>query len=945
LKRIAIGILLLATSAIAQQQNDADYTRQIKQFTTGPQFITEMVDHLPASAKVPTPLKFFGYISGADGHLTYSEDVNRYMRALEAASPRVKIFSIGKSEEGREMIAVAVGSDDTIAHLDRYRDITKRLADPRKLTDDDASKLIPAGKPIYYITGSIHSPETGSPEMLMELAYRLAVEESPLIRKIRENTIVLITPVIEVDGRDRQVDLARWRDANPKRPVPPMVYWGHYVAHDNNRDNLGLALALSRNVLTTFFDFHPQVTHDLHESVPFMYISTGTGPYNPSIDPLVIDEWQRMAWHEVQELTKRGLPGVWTYGFYDGWAPNYMMWAGQGHNAIGRFYETFGNRFPITSERVVRGQSDRAWFRPNPPLPTVNWSLRNNVNYQQSGLLLALSDFADRKQHFLEQFYLLGKRSIAKAANEGPYAWVFDGAQKRQGQLTELMNLLRMQGIEVQQSDAPFSIAVNWPPPAASERKPADKPVSDGAAAPAKPDPSQPVNFAKGSFIIRMDQPYSRLADAMLDIQYVRSDEKVYDDTGWTLGYLKNVDFKRVANPDVLKVPMHEWKAGGMVTDSTYLENNADTLLPRTVWKDRNAQWLVADEAFTAREKKYAAGTIVRASAAPTSKTHELHLPRIAILHTWLRTQDEGWFRLGLESLGIPYSYLSTQDAARMPNLRDKYDVILFAPTGGNNSAAEIVNGLPPGPPLPWRKTEITPNLGGIDETDDIRPGLGLAGVDNLTRFVESGGLLITARDTSTWAVQYGLARWVRVLEPQKLRAPGTILLATVTDKKSPIAAGYDDTLPIYYANSPVFQVGLSAPPAPESRPSGRGGKNDPDIVQGRAFVAMPEKPKAAPGEEGFQAAEDAPWNSDYAMVMPEDRPRVIVSFAKQADQLLLSGMLDGGEEIAGKPVVIDSPRGKGHILLFANNPMWRQNTQGSYALVTNAIMNWDHLR
>jgi zinc carboxypeptidase len=922
LKRFAL-LILLATTALSQQQNDADYTRQIKQFTTGPQFITEMVDHLPASVKVPTPLKFFGYIAGAEGRLTYSEDVNRYMRALEAASARVKVFSIGKSEEGREMIAVAVGADDTIAHLDRYRDITRRLADPRSLTDADASKLVADGKPIYYITGSIHSPETGSPEMLMELAYRLAVEDSPLVRKIRDNAIVLITPVVEVDGRDRQIDLSRWRDANPNRPVPPLVYWGHYVAHDNNRDNLGLALALSRNVLQTFFDFHPQVLHDLHESVPFMYISTGTGPYNPSIDPLVVDEWQRMAWHEVQELTRRGLPGVWTYGFYDGWAPNYMMWAGQGHNAIGRFYETFGNRFPMTADRVVRGQSDRAWFRPNPPLPTVKWSLRNNINYQQSGLLLALSDFADRRQHFLEQFYLLGKRSIAKAANEGPSAWVFDGAQKRQGQLTDLMSLLRTHGVEVQQSDAPFSVAVDWPPSAKKEK----------------------TDFAKGSFIIRMDQPYSRLADAMLDVQYVRGDEKVYDDTGWTLGYLKNVDFKRVANPDVLKVPMHTWAGARAFAAGNIIENNADTLLPRLVWANGATHWLVADEPFTADTKKYAAGTIVAASAAPSTKTHELHLPRVAVLHTWLRTQDEGWFRLALESLNIPYSYISTQEVSRTPNLREKFDVILFAPTGGSNSSAEIVNGLPPGPALPWRKTAITPNLGGIDETDDMRPGLGMTGVDSLTRFVEDGGLLITARDTSIWAVQYGLARWVRVIEPQKLRAPGTILLATITDKKSPIAAGYDDTLPIYYAGAPIFQVGLTPPPAPESRPSGRGGKNDPDVPQGRPFVPLPERPKPAPGEEGFQTPEDAPWNSDYALPRVEDRPRVIVSFAKEADKLLLSGMLEAGEEIAGKPVVIDAPRGKGHILLFANNPMWRQNTQGSYALVTNAIMNWDHLR
>lgn len=939
MKRFAF-LILLATTALAQQQNDADYTKQIKQFTTGPQYITEMVDHLPASAKVPTPLKFFGYIAGAEGHLTYSQDVNRYMRALEAASPRVKVFSIGKSEEGREMIAVAIANNDTIANLDRYKDITRRLSDPRKLNDADAAKLVASGKPIYYVTGSMHSPETGSPEMLMELAYRLAVEDSALIKSIRDNIITLITPVIETDGRDRQLDLARWRAANPGRPVPPLVYWGHYVAHDNNRDNLGLALALSRNVLHTYFDFHPQLVHDLHESVPFMYISTGTGPYGASIDPLVIDEWHRMAWHEVQELTKRGLPGVWTYGFYDGWAPNYMFWIAQGHNGIGRFYETFGNRFPITADRVVRGQSDRAWYRPNPPTATVNWSLRNNINYQQSGILLALSDVAERKQHFLEQFYLLGKRSIAKATTEGPSAWVFDGAQKRQGQLVDLMTLLRAQGVEVQQSDAPFSVNPNWPPP-----PPVDDKAKTDDKKDEKPKKDPIVNFAKGSFIVRMDQPYSRLADTMLDIQYVRSDERVYDDTGWTLGYLKNVDFKRVVNADVLKVPMHEWTGAPAPVASNTIENTADTSVARAVWADKNAHWVVADEPFTAGTKKYGAGTIVAASSAPTSKTHEIHLPRIAILHTWLRTQDEGWFRLGLESLGIPYSYLSTQDVAKATNLRDKFDVILFAPTGGNNASAEIVNGLPPGPPLPWHKTELTPNLGGVDETDDMRPGLGLTGVETLRRFVEDGGLLITARDTSVWAVQYGLARWVRVIEPQKLKAPGTILLASVTDKKSPIAAGYDDTLPIYFASTPIFQVGLNQPPAAESRPSGRGGKNDPDVIQGRAFVPLPERPKPAPGGEGFQPAEDAPWNSDFALPRPEDRPRVIVSFAKQADQLLMSGMLEGGEEIAGKPVVIDSPRGKGHILLFANNPMWRQNTQGSYALLTNAIMNWDHLR
>src|SRR5688572_19473609 len=214
MKRFAL-VLLLTTSALAQ--NDQPYTDAIRKFTTEPRFMTELVDHLPASETVPSPLEFNGYIAGAEGKLTYAADVHRYMRALEAASPRVKVFPIGKSEEGREMILVAISSEDTIANLDRYRDITRKLSDPRKLGEDEARKLIASGKPFYYATGALHSPETGSPEMLMELAYRLAVEETPFIQSIRDNVIVLLTPVLEVDGRERQVDLWRYRQANPKQ--------------------------------------------------------------------------------------------------------------------------------------------------------------------------------------------------------------------------------------------------------------------------------------------------------------------------------------------------------------------------------------------------------------------------------------------------------------------------------------------------------------------------------------------------------------------------------------------------------------------------------------------------------------------------------------------------------------------------------------------------------
>jgi hypothetical protein len=170
-----------------------------------------------------------------------------------------------------------VADEATMQNLDNYRADLNQLADPRTLSNDEARTIIARAKPIYYITAGLHSPETGSPEMVMELAYRLAVSDAPMIRDIRENVILIFTPVAEPDGRDRIVDTYIYRAAN-REIGPSLAYWGHYVAHDNNRDGYGLGLALTRNLLASYLHWKPQVMHDLHESVSYLYTSTGLGP-------------------------------------------------------------------------------------------------------------------------------------------------------------------------------------------------------------------------------------------------------------------------------------------------------------------------------------------------------------------------------------------------------------------------------------------------------------------------------------------------------------------------------------------------------------------------------------------------------------------------------------------------------------------------------------------
>src|SRR5436305_8101317 len=200
-------------------------------------FLTEVVDHLPASATVPSPAKVLGYPIGTPGKLTYTADLYRYFQELAKASPRVRIFyAPEKSEQGREQMLIVISDEANIAKLSRYKEITAKLADPRTLNDDAAKQLINEGKAFYWASGSIHSPETGSCEMLMELAYRLAVEDTPTIQQIRQNDIIMITPALEVDGRDAMVDLYNYRKANEGKRAPGLIYWGKYVAHDNNRD-------------------------------------------------------------------------------------------------------------------------------------------------------------------------------------------------------------------------------------------------------------------------------------------------------------------------------------------------------------------------------------------------------------------------------------------------------------------------------------------------------------------------------------------------------------------------------------------------------------------------------------------------------------------------------------------------------------------------------------
>ncbi|HEX5339462.1 MAG TPA: M14 family zinc carboxypeptidase [Gammaproteobacteria bacterium] len=948
------------------QPADQAYTLKIRQFTTQPEFNSPLTDYLPASKTVPTPEAALGYIAGAPDHLPYSKDVYRYFRMLEKASPRVKVFSIGHTEEGREMIAVAVADEALLATLKENDARLAQLADPRTIgmNDAKAAKLVQASTPVYYITGTIHSTETGAPTALMELAYRLAVDDAPYIKYVRSHAITLITPIVEVDGRDRMVDIYNWHRAHPNGNWPPLMYWGHYVAHDNNRDAMGLTLNLTRNVLNTYLGWHAQVLHDLHESVPFLYDNTvGDGPYNAWIDPILANEWQQIGWDNVQRMTKFGMPGVFTHGDFDPWSPGYLMFIAAMHNGISRLYETFGNGGADTEQRILDpDEYSRTWYRQNPPLPKVLWSQRDNNNYEETGLLTALDYFAHNGQQFLTDFYLKSKRSIEKPQNAGPAAYVLTADEPRKGAQAALLRILQAQHCEIQRATAAFSVTLG----------------NASGATDAQPKSSL-RHFPAGSYIVRMDQPYSRIADALLDHQYWAPDDPQkhpYDDTGWTFGDLFDVDVARVTDSSILKTPMQKVtgsvQAPGAIhgEGSSYLiANHADNALISLRYRLRDADIDVTDAAFKQGNREFDPGSLIvhgvnrnklgkavselgldayAVANTPDVAHHRIGVPRIAVMHTWLDTQTEGWWRMALDKLHVPYAYISTQDVSRTEDLRKKYDVILFGPIG-YVSDQMIVNGLPMwGNPLPWKTTPLTPNIGRIDATDDIRPGLGFSGLAQLRQFIEQGGVLITSQDTARFAIDMGFAPGVSMANTHGSRVVGSVLRTDFVDAASPLAYGYADSPAVYSADGMAFTIsnlttGNRGLPDKKDyqRPTGRGDLDDPDVPQGRPYVA----PEALPSVQPWQAV---PLNVEQArnnpFVIPDSmRPRVILRFADSKD-LLISGLLDNGSELAERPVVVDARYGKGHVILFGNNPIWRGETLGTYPLVFNAILNFKHL-
>jgi hypothetical protein len=978
----AAGVFCVAISMPAQQMvtetrdisqpQDEEFAKLVAEWTTAPYYLSPLVDHLPKVQGIPSPKDVIGHHIGAPATLTYYADILKYYRALAAATPRLKVETIGKSDEDRELVVVWVSSDENIRTLQHNRDNLAKIADPRGLSPEQIKQLIATTKPHYHLMGGLHSGETGPSEMLMELVYRLATETSPLIKQIRDNVIVSVTPVADADGRDRNVDwFYRGLETAAQQPIPPtppanqpaqaptpggasasavpgggpaaggpavsggggggggLPYWGKYVYHDNNRD-INLSQVSMRALVDWYFTAHPPIMHDLHEAQALMYTYSGAAPQNPNLDPILFAELPWFSNFELAQMTKWGMPGVYTHAFMDGWSPGYLGSVAYNHNGMMRMYETQSGResgpggrgagrgrgadapafepgrggrggdAPAANEAGAAdaggrgrgptaptgrgGGQPREWYRglPVPPGAVANFSRRNNTNYMETGVLSALQLTSSFPNLVVENFFEKTKNSIESGKKDAPYGYVIP-VQRDMTRVAELVNILRVQRIEIGQAGAEIKVA-------------------DGT-------------FPAGSFVIKRDQPYGRLVKNLLEKQrYPDPELRTYDDSGWTMGLAMLVDVKEVNDRAILDVrttPVDKGVVKGKVTGggtaALAVAHFGSTNMIALRYKLRNGSVKIAEKAFTGDGIEFPAGSFVilppadmaaarRAveelgltaaalGSTPSVALHEADLPRIAMYSSWSGndTQEIGWVRYTFDKFGIPYD-LIYKERLRRGNLRADYDVLLMP---NQNVSRQSVFQPPAATAVPYLKDGKYKFLGMYGESPDVTGGMGGEGVDAVAKFLDAGGTLIALGNAVRFATELGFARTVdaSASTSRDFYAPRPLVNAEVLRLDHPVFYGYADRIvPIKYQNGPLLTVG-------------------------------------APDQNG------------------------VVARYVGGDAAVLSGLMKGADEIRQRPMVVDVAggyTGKGRVMLFANNPIYRWQNHGEFNMVFNALMNWN---
>ena len=699
-------------------------------------------------AAIPTPREHLGFTVGADRTLADWGQITGYFQRLAAASPAVHLDTLGLTTNGQPFIVAIVSSPANIARLPEIRAAQALLADPRRLTPDEERRLIATQPTVVFISNNIHGSEIGASQMAMELAHRLATNDT--LQRYLEREVVLIAPSMNPDGQRMITEWYR-KNVGTKWEGGPLPWlYHHYVGHDNNRDWFMVTQQETRLVTDYLYGaWFPEIFYDVHQmgaEGARIFVPPLVDPVNPNLDPLIVRGIAHIGAEMALALEERGKTGVANSVIYDLWWHGGARSTPTRHNMIGVITEAASVRIATPIEQdtsKMRGHArglpkyERRVNFPN-PWPGGVWRLRDIIDYELIAAEALVKLASEQREDYVRNFVTMGRRAIETGKTQAPYAFMIPAGQPDVGAVERLIDVLRVGRVEVERATAPFTV--------------------------------QGRTFQPGSYIVRMDQPYRAHAKDLLEVQqFPRMEqypggppERPYDVAGWTLPLQMGVTVLEVKEPlSVQTTP---------VTDTDL------------------------------RVRCVSRASLTDAAAARDTKQYRCltRHPRVGLYRSWTASMDEGWTRWVLDDFKFPYVSLS-DSAVRAGNLRRRFDVIVVP----DLSLRQVRDGM--------TETQVPPPYAGgmgaqglaalrrfvdegghvvlVDGSTELAPEV--FGID--VKLVEAGG------------------GGGRATDSEQIYAPGSILRVDV-DPSHPVARGMSESAAVYFTNSTGLELPTGSP-------------------------------------------------------------------------------------------------------------------------------------
>lgn len=837
--------------------------------------------NLSLNAQIPQPSETFGFEVGADYKLADYDQMLAYYEKLATSTDRVQMIDIGKSVMGRPIKLLFISSEENMKSLDKWRTISEKLSRAR-ISPEEAKKLSIEGKAIVWFDGGMHATEKAHAQMTSELMWRIASEESDEMKKIRDNVITLVVPVINPDGVDIVVDWYKKNLGTPYETSGPPILYQKYVGHDNNRDWFMNNMPETKAATTVLYNqWYPQIVHNHHQTSPSwarIFLPPFRSPVNPNIHPGVTTGVNLVGTAMANRFAMKKMPGVISGTAFSMFWNGGMRTTPYYHNQIGiltevahatptpRYYD------PEKKPRNVGGTPSNGTeiFYPYP------WEggeshFRDAVDYMLTASMAVLDLAADKKDEFLYNIYDMGKDAIENTKEA--FAYIIPKEQWNPSEAINLANVLMQGGIEAYKATSSFS--------------------------------ANGKNYDEGSIILYGAQAFRPYLTDLMEKQNYPDQfqypggppQPPYDLAGWTLPMQMGVTVDRIdqafnINTELITSKLR-YREGSVDGNGSYVFSNKDNLSALAVNRLQKAGYSVGQ--LNAELNGYPAGSFIvkgkgklknevlklsqelginfkGTTNIDNAKYKELNKIKVGLYKSWQANMDEGWTRWMLEQFEFDIDTLHNNDIK--DGKLSQYSAIIFpsqSPNGILHGHSELS--------MPKKFTG----------------GIGLDGMSKIDQYTKSGGTVIFFDAASDLAIeQLGLPvrNVLSNLPSSSFFIPGSLVRMKV-DTNNQLAYGMMDEVAASFNRSSAFQT-------IEQRKSGEG------------------------GEEKIADA-------------PEANVIEVASYA--SNDILMSGWAMGEERyLKNKSAMLHIPHGSGDIVLFGFRPQFRGQPRGTYKLIFNSI-------